>query len=75
MKRQKPIPCPFCGKKPSGKKFCSTDRGPVLICDHCLAEGPPLLGEDEFVGGIAAERKLYPTAIAAWNSRKESASR
>lgn len=73
MKNPKPLPCPFCGKKPSGKRFCSTDRGPVLICDHCLAEGP--LGEDEFLGGLTEERKLYPKAIAAWNSRKEGALR
>ena len=36
--------CPFCGKTPTGKKFCSSECGPSLICDHCRAEGPPALG-------------------------------
>lgn len=69
MKRPKPLPCPFCGKKPSGKKFCSTDRGPVLICDNCAAEGPPPLPEDQFFGGMKEENRLKGKAIAAWNAR------
>lgn len=58
--------CPFCGKIPSGKRFCSTDHGPSLICDHCGADGPPAC-ETFFVG--ADDRKFRPQAIQAWNKR------
>lgn len=35
--------CPFCGAVPSGKKFCSTDHGPALMCDTCGSQGPAAL--------------------------------
>jgi len=58
--------CPFCGGTPSGKKFCSTSYGPVLVCDQCGSNGPHPLSR-EFVGGDDAE--LQPLALRAWNKR------
>lgn len=58
--------CPFCGKKPSGNRFCSTNEGPALVCDHCLAMGPSAL-EKTWMG--YAEDKLKPRAVRRWNSR------
>lgn len=58
--------CPFCGKIPSGKRFCSTDRGPALTCDHCLSMGPPSLPQ-ELVG--PDDKKFERLAISAWNKR------
>lgn len=66
MKKPEILSCPFCGKTPSGKRFCSTDRGPALTCDHCLSLGPPAL-DHEFIG--ACEEKFERKAIAAWNKR------
>ena len=66
MKKVKIAQCPFCGKIPSGKRFCSTDRGPAMECDHCGSMGPAAL-DKEFVG--TNEDKLNPQAIAAWNRR------
>lgn len=60
-------PCPFCGNNPTGKRFCSSECGPSLICDHCRAEGPPALG-DEIQEGTN-DRLLRPKAILRWNAR------
>jgi hypothetical protein len=65
-KAVKLLPCPFCGKVPDGKRFCSTDFGPALTCNHCLVDGPPAL-DKQFVG--ASDVKLRPLAIKAWNRR------
>ena len=70
MTKPRPLPCPFCGKKPTGEKFCSTSQGPVLICNHCGAEGPPpIKPPEEFEGGSAEERRMQPRSIKAWNTR------
>ena len=66
MKKVKIRECPFCGKIPSGKRFCGTDRGPALECDDCSAVGPPAL-DREFVG--TNEDKFRPQAIEKWNRR------
>lgn len=58
--------CPFCGKTPIGKRFCSTDRGPALTCDFCLSMGPSALSR-ELVG--SDEKRFERLAIAAWNKR------
>lgn len=63
------LKCPFCGKKPSGKYFYSSDRGPGIVCQGCHANGPPALENDEFVGGEPEERRLHKKAIARWNTR------
>lgn len=60
------LKCPFCGKKPSGKRFVSTVRGPALICDHCDADGPPAL-DTEIAG--PGEDRYKPRAIKRWNTR------
>lgn len=62
--------CPFCGRRPSGKRFCSTASGPALMC-VCGAQGPPALAQDEeyiFLEG-AAERRLEQKAVERWNGR------
>lgn len=62
-------PCPFCGKRPSGKRFCSTAQGPTLICDGCGADGPfPFQRPDETWAG-ENEKIYHPDAIKAWNKR------
>lgn len=66
MKKPKLAECPFCGRTPSGKRFCSTMQGPALICDHCQTDGPPAL-DREVVG--ADEDKYRPLAIKKWNKR------
>jgi hypothetical protein len=66
MKKAKIETCPFCGSRPSGKRFCSTDRGPALECDRCGCMGPAAL-DKEFVGHD--EDKLNPQAIERWNFR------
>jgi len=66
MKKAKILECPFCGRIPSGKRFCSTDRGPAMECDHCGTMGPAAL-DREFIG--TNEDKLNPQAIAKWNQR------
>jgi hypothetical protein len=63
--------CPFCGKTPTGKLFCSLDCGPSLICNGCRAQGPPALGKVIQVGSNDA--KLHPKAIACWNARAHDA--
>lgn len=62
----KPLPCPFCGTVPTGKKFCSTVSGPALMCENCGAEGPHAL-KTEVVG--ANEFRFIPKAIKVWNKR------
>lgn len=66
MKKAKIRECPFCGRIPSGERFCSTDKGPALMCDHCGVMGPSAL-DKEFIG--ADEDKFNPQAIAKWNQR------
>jgi hypothetical protein len=63
------LKCPFCGKKPSGKYFYSSDRGPGIQCQNCRADGPPALEKDDMVGGLTQERRLYKKAIKRWNTR------
>lgn len=65
-----PMPCPFCGKTPSGTRFCSTPHGPALSCDYCRGEGPPALLDQEYVyGGRSADKRLNKIAIQKWNDR------
>ena len=66
MKKEKIRECPFCGRVPSGKRFCSTDRGPAMECDHCGCMGPAAL-DKEFIG--TNEDKFNLQAIAKWNRR------
>jgi len=66
MRKAKIRECPFCGRIPSGKRFCSTDRGPAMECDHCGSMGPAAL-DREFIG--ANEDKFNPQAIQKWNQR------
>lgn len=66
MKKPKLADCPFCGKTPSGKRFCSTERGPALTCDHCGSDGPSAL-DRTFVG--TDDKNLHSKAIEAWNRR------
>lgn len=66
MKKLKIRPCPFCGKTPSGKVFCGTDRGPALECDDCSTMGPPAL-EKELIG--PDEKRHEKLAIDKWNRR------
>lgn len=62
--------CPFCGTRPSGKVFCSSDRGPMLACDGCSADGPPPLEEGvNYVFSTAEEKRLKGKAIKKWNTR------
>lgn len=66
MKKEKILPCPFCGGIPTGEKFCSTDRGPALTCDFCSTLGPPAL-EKELVGPEL--KRFEKLAVAKWNKR------
>lgn len=66
-KREKAMACPFCGKLITGKRFCSTEHGPAVICDHCDSNGPPSEYPKAFVGveKAADNRK----ALGRWNAR------
>lgn len=62
--------CPFCGKVPSGRKFCETVRGPVLICNHCGVEGPFALPEGQsYRYSPKEERRLRALSVEVWNER------
>lgn len=59
--------CPFCGVIPRDFEFCSTERGPAVICPNCGAQGPwPL--KEELVGPETPELRIQATR--AWNHRK-----
>jgi hypothetical protein len=60
--------CPFCGRRPSGKRFCSTEYGPIVQC-LCGASGPHPLASVWIYRGPAQEKRLQRVAIAAWNLR------
>lgn len=61
-------PCPFCGKHPGGKRFVSSDRGPMLECNGCGANGPPPLPDGEsYTYSPANERRLEKAALRMWN--------
>lgn len=63
-------PCPFCGKRPSGKSRVSTGYGPAVGCDHCGADGPSAHYPKEQIGmEMPADFKL---AIKRWNERAGS---
>lgn len=72
MKKSKIAKCPFCGEVPSGKRFCSTEHGPMLECEGCGANGPPALGGETYVGTSEVERRLEKKAIHKWNWRAAS---
>lgn len=58
--------CPFCGKLPTDVQFCGTERGPVLMCPHCGAQGP--FAFKETVTGSETEAQQRE-AMKAWNRR------
>lgn len=61
-------PCPFCGKRPTGRRFCSSERGPMLQCQGCGANGPPPLPEGEsYFYSLPTERKLQKASVRMWN--------
>lgn len=66
MKKEKLMPCPFCGNIPKAMKFCSTASGPALMCEYCGAEGPPAL-KTELVG--SDDPRFMFRAIKVWNER------
>jgi hypothetical protein len=68
MKKLKPLPCPFCGRTPTGERFCSTPHGPAVSCDHCHGEGPPA-GTPRTEFTKRGERLQRRKATLAWNKR------
>jgi hypothetical protein len=68
MKKLEVLPCPFCGKIPTGERFCSTPHGPAVSCDHCHGEGPPA-GTPRTAFTKRGERLQRRKAIEAWNKR------
>lgn len=61
------LPCPFCGAVvPRDPEFCSTERGPVLCCPDCGAQGPYSFKE-EVCGSETEEQRRE--AGKAWNKR------
>lgn len=68
MKKLTMLPCPFCGKTPRRLSFCSSDRGPMIQCTECGADGPPVLPEGEsYTYSAAGEQRLQTRALAMWN--------
>ena len=68
MPKPKPLPCPFCGKKPRKYVFCDTEKGPSLTCPSCGADGPPA-GTPWAKMGSPKERMNHQKGIEAWNRR------
>ena len=68
MKKDKIARCPFCGKTPTGTEFCSTARGPVLMC-VCGAQGPVPCTKEIGVLTTKEQIRLDTRAVAMWNAR------